>query len=69
MLQLILVEFTDGTSCRIIPAALDLFLREENWVSGFQRSSGWVRVGHDPIREVMRDSSYCGVERRYAANV
>ena len=65
--ELIQVEFTDGTSCRIIPAALDLFLSEKNWIQRFQRSAGWVKVGHDPVRGEGRRSSYLGLERRFAA--
>jgi hypothetical protein len=30
----------------------------------FQRGSGWVSVGVDPIRSKKTDSSYNGVERR-----
>jgi hypothetical protein len=44
---------------------LDEFI-ETGAIASFQRSSGWVRVGIDPIRATISDSSYTykGKERR-----
>ena len=39
-------------------------LIETGAVASFKRRKGWVRVGIDPIRAVMTDSSYKGKERR-----
>lgn len=39
-------------------------LIETGAVASFKRRKGWVRVGIDPIRAVMTDSSYGGKERR-----
>ena len=36
-------------------------------VAKFRRSSGWVRVGVDPIRKSRSDASYLGSERRGSA--
>lgn len=64
MQRLIAVEFTDGSRCEMIPAALDLFLREDNWVRRFRRSSGWVWVGMTPLRREPATAAYQGSERR-----
>jgi hypothetical protein len=42
---------------------LDEFI-ETGAIASFQRRSGWVRVGIDPIRAATSDSSYGGEERR-----
>jgi hypothetical protein len=42
---------------------LDEFI-ESGAIASFQRRSGWVRVGIDPIRVTTTDSSYTGEERR-----
>ncbi len=44
---------------------LDEFI-EMGAIASFQRRSGWVRVGIDPIRATITDSSYAyrGKERR-----
>lgn len=36
-------------------------------IAKFRRSSGWVRVGVDPIRKSRPDASYLGSERRGSA--
>ena len=64
MKKLIRVEFTDGSSCEVIPAALDLFLRETDLVRCFQRENGWVWVGVTPLRGACSARNYQGVERR-----
>ena len=42
---------------------LDEFI-ETGAIASFQRRSGWVRIGIDPIRATTTDSSYPGKERR-----
>jgi len=42
---------------------LDEFI-ETGAIASFQRSSGWVRIGIDPIRSTATASSYTGEERR-----
>jgi hypothetical protein len=37
---------------------------ETGAVASFKRRKGWVRVGIDPIRSTITDSSYKGEERR-----
>lgn len=39
-------------------------LIEAGAISRFRRSSGWVRVGVDPIRKQRSSDLYAGVERR-----
>ncbi len=63
MQRMITVEFTDGTSCDMIPAALNLFLREKDWVRRFQRSNGWVWVGLSPMRSGSLET-FQGSDRR-----
>jgi len=36
-------------------------------VRKFRRSTGWVRVGVDPIRKARQEPSYIGAERRGGA--
>lgn len=57
------LELTDGTICRVVPKGLD-FLLSQHQVRRFRRQSGWVVVGHDPIRSVSASSEYHGPERR-----
>ncbi len=42
---------------------LDDLIKEER-IKAFRRSSGWAKVGRDPIRERWKPSSYNGQERR-----
>jgi hypothetical protein len=42
---------------------LDDLIREGK-INAFRRSSGWVKIGHDPIREKWKPSKYNGQERR-----
>ncbi|HKZ18304.1 MAG TPA: hypothetical protein VJ161_12655 [Geobacteraceae bacterium] len=39
-------------------------LIKEGKINAFRRSSGWVKIGHDPIRERWKPSKYNGQERR-----
>ena len=55
-----------GTYQHLAPSALDLML-ENHLVKMFKRSSGWVKVGIDPIRVKDRreaSQSFKGPERR-----
>lgn len=67
MPRMINVEFTDGTRCEMIPAALDLFLSEENWVRRFERSSGWVWVGFSQMRKEKRGQNVSARDCRLSA--
>ena len=42
-------------------------LLESQQVAKFKRSSGWVTVGVDPVRQQRDSSVYSGIERRVAA--
>jgi hypothetical protein len=49
----------------LIPAARLNEMIETGRIAMFQRgSSGWVRVGVDPVRSKGAESAYAGVERR-----
>jgi len=53
--MLIRVVYNDNTYDFINPARLDESLKSGT-ISMFQRSSGWARVGIDPLRKKMSDS-------------
>ncbi len=57
----ILVLFKDLSYAAVKDYTLDELIEEEK-ILGFQRSNGWVSIGHDPIRG--RGGSYSGPERR-----
>jgi hypothetical protein len=57
------VKFTDGSQGKMVPAALDLCLRQ-NRIRSFRRAEGWVVVGIDPIRGTGGLTVYTGPERR-----
>lgn len=61
--MLIQVAYTDNRYDYLKDFQLDRLL-ELRQVAGFRRSSGWVRVGVDPIRERKKEFSYYGPERR-----
>jgi hypothetical protein len=52
-----------GTELEVVPDYVLGELLARGGVQSFRRSSGWVIVGCDPIREV-RKGSYSGPERR-----
>ena len=54
--MLIQVQYTDKNFDYVNQIMLDDLL-EVGRVSGFRRSSGWVTVGVDPIRQVRRSKS------------
>jgi hypothetical protein len=61
--RFIQVVFTDGTLGQMVPAALNICLRQ-NRIRSFKRVSGWVTVGFDSIRGVGSGDGYAGPERR-----
>jgi hypothetical protein len=63
--RLIRVELKDGSTCRMVKKAFDLFLAK-NKVAKFERSDGWVTVGQDVLRGVTESGHYNGHERRCA---
>jgi hypothetical protein len=42
---------------------LDDLIKEER-IKAFRRSTGWVRIGRDPIRKMWHESVFNGQERR-----
>lgn len=42
---------------------LDDLIKDERIIA-FRRSTGWVRVGRDPIRKMWQESVFNGQERR-----
>lgn len=67
--MLIQVQYTDKNFDYVNQVMLDDLL-EVGRVSGFRRSSGWVTVGVDPIRQVRRSKSlFRSVETIYSRGV
>jgi len=63
--RLIRVELKDGSTCRMVKKAFNLFLAQ-NKVAKFERSDGWVTVSKDVLRVVTASKNYNGHERRCA---
>ena len=63
--MLIQVAYLDNRYDYLKDFQLDRLL-ELRQVAAFRRSSGWVRVGEDPIRAPRRNYAYYGPERRTA---
>jgi len=42
---------------------LDDLIKDER-IKAFRRSTGWVRIGRDPIRKMWHESTFDGQERR-----
>jgi hypothetical protein len=61
--MLIQVAYLDNRYDYLKDFQLDRLL-EQRQVASFRRSSGWVKVGVDPIREQRRNYAYYGPERR-----
>jgi len=60
----ILVQFKDNTYDFVLNNELDeLIIAEE--IIAFKRSSGWVDIGKDPVRNGSSRKQYVGVERRF----
>lgn len=60
--MLIQVSYDDERYDYVKDFMLDRLIRS-GAISSFRRSSGWVRVGVDPVRTHSREN-YTGVERR-----
>jgi putative N-acetylmannosamine-6-phosphate epimerase len=60
--MLIRVRYKDGKIDLVPSKKLDELLMMSE-IEQFERSSGWVTVGKDPIRSTLR-GRYCGTERR-----
>jgi hypothetical protein len=65
--MLIPVVFENGRRAMVKAYLLDRLIEEKRIIS-FQRSSGWVVLGHDPIRTCRR-VVYCIPDRRESAFV
>lgn len=61
--MLIKVMYGDGRFGMVKPYLLDTLLEEQK-VTGFMRSDGWVVVGRDIIRDQSSSQVYDGAERR-----
>lgn len=48
--MLIKVKYPDGTNELVRPSLLH-YLIEKRLISAFERSSGWVTLGIDPVRQ------------------
>ena len=62
--MLIPVVYIDGRHDWVKPPILDQLI-EDRQISHFRRSSGWVELGKDPVRQPNR-KVYCIPERRQA---
>ncbi len=62
--QLIRVEMTDGSICRMAQKAFEMFLTYKKIIR-FERSDGWVTVGEGLLRGMVDSSEYTGPERRF----
>jgi hypothetical protein len=61
--MLIHVNYADDRYDYVKDFMLDSLI-ESGAIAKFQRSTGWVRVGVDPIRKGRSESGYSGAERR-----
>jgi len=55
--MLILVKFRDNRLEYMNSKQLDLFI-ELNLVKEFERSTGWVKIGVDPVRKIKRSITF-----------
>ena len=56
------VIYKNGVKDHISPALLGTLINSKQ-IDQFERSSGWVKVGIDPVRD-MKNADFTGVERR-----
>lgn len=61
--MMIPVMYKDGSKHLVSPRFLD-WLLSSNQIFAFRRSSGWVVVGRDLIREDGEEAGYDGPEKR-----
>jgi hypothetical protein len=57
------VIFKNNKRGRVEDYLLDDLITKER-IKAFRRSTGWVRVGRDPIRKMWQESVFNGQERR-----
>lgn len=62
--MLIQVGYDDGKYDYVKDFMLDKMI-ELGAIASFKRSTGWVRIGIDPVRQ-RRSDNYGGIERRTA---
>ncbi|WP_282755202.1 GSU3473 family protein [Desulfuromonas thiophila] len=63
--MLIRVVYTDGRNDMVQPFVLDRLI-EEGALLSFQRATGWVVMGVDPVRRPKyQQAPYAGVDRRH----
>jgi hypothetical protein len=55
--MLIQVKYPDNRYDYVKKNILDIFI-ESKIITEFKRSTGWVKIGIDPIRKIKRDSAY-----------
>ena len=55
--MMIQVQYTDNRFDYVNPVSLDCLLDQDKLL-GFKRSSGWVRVGIDPVRQSRRSKPF-----------
>jgi len=60
----ILVQFKDNTYDFVVNNKLDELIKAKDIVA-FKRSSGWVEIDKDPVRNGSSSNSFTGVERRF----
>jgi hypothetical protein len=60
----ILVQFKDNTYDFVLNNELDELINA-NEIIAFKRSSGWVDLSKDPVRNGSSRSQYMGVDRRF----
>ena len=68
MQQLIRVELSDGSICRMAIKAFNMFLAHEKIIK-FERNDGWVTIGKDILRDMTGLNSYRGSERRCTSDM
>lgn len=62
--MLIRVVYTDGRNDMVQPFVLDRLIEKEALLS-FQRATGWVVMGVDPVRRPKHQQiPYAGIDRR-----
>lgn len=64
--MLIRIVYNSGHFDMVRPETLARLLNAHQ-VDQFQRASGWVRVGHDPVR-TNSNPTYTGPERRHQSD-
>jgi hypothetical protein len=55
--MLVHVKYPDNRYDYVKETILDLFI-ESNKIAEFKRSTGWVRIGVDPMRKSRRNDAY-----------